>query len=1050
MTLETFEVIPADLPLVTLDIPIIEKLDKGFNDRIYKFLKLFNIDYNQKDVIKTAISLNKKLILSGKIKQEKQLKKSVTTSNELAPKTFIGEHMDDEDYKEKFKKYAESLGEDIPKEALFQNNRVEFLNEIMRKMLSLEFEKDESSCERTSEKDFKPLVHQLIVTRYLNSFTPYRGLLLYHGLGSGKTCSSISIMEGMKNTHKVYIMTPASLQANYRTQMKFCGDQIFKINNHWVFKELKSESNYDDIYSSLGIDKNFVTSKLNKIIKENDGIWIIEESKEPNYKNLDENEQLQIDKQIEVLIKEKYNYINYNGITKGKWAQMSQDSKNNTINPFDNSVIVIDEVHNFVSRIINKIRIKKKSVSTDIYEAILDAENCKIVPLSGTPYINYPSELGVLFNLIGGYTYSLEVTVELIKSSIEEKVFKQILNVPFIDSFDYDQSSHKLKILQNPYGFSKTETGKVIFDESLFITRYEFVEKIKEMLNNNPLFKIKKVEYVKYKKFPDQEKEFNEYFVTSDLKINNKEWFQSKIVGMVSYLGDKSDLMPEIVKTDDNEDIHIEYSDMSLHQIKQYSIIRNDERKLERRKTKKEDENKMNSTYRVFSRACCNFAFPQSLPRPMPKGNGQIAITEDDLDVVDNISLLSDVDGKYDESDVLDRHIDMSYKRRIDEVLQELSIHSEKYFNSDLAKLVKSSKNNMEQKTYPLNENSPKFYKIVSNLLNEDNVGCHLLYTNFRQLEGIGILSLILKYYGFIELRVVKSGTEGYTIELDKYYEDEEYVGDKKYFSLYTGTETPEAKEIIRNIYNSNFSALPLNIVNQINELVPNNEYKNLYGSIIKLLMITASGAEGIDLKNTRFVHITEPYWHHVRINQVIGRARRICSHAQLPPQYRNVEVFMYISKFSKDMNLEEFNALVTQDMSLSTDQSLYNIMERKRGLSVMFLDTLKEASIDCVVNYKDKCVSKPFSKLKNNKLYGIDYKMDPIKKFHVETTKSEIHLKTLDTDGKKVKYAVDVTKSPPILYNFELYYKSLKSGKEPILVKLGRMEEEGVASLDS
>jgi hypothetical protein len=49
--------------------------------------------------------------------------------------------MDDEDYKEKFKKYAESLGEDIPKEALFQNNRVEFLNEIMRKMLSLEFEK---------------------------------------------------------------------------------------------------------------------------------------------------------------------------------------------------------------------------------------------------------------------------------------------------------------------------------------------------------------------------------------------------------------------------------------------------------------------------------------------------------------------------------------------------------------------------------------------------------------------------------------------------------------------------------------------------------------------------------------------------------------------------------------------------------------------------------------------------------------------------------------------------------------------------------------------
>jgi hypothetical protein len=75
---------------------------------------------------------------------------------------------------------------------------------------------------------------------------------------------------------------------------------------------------------------------------------------------------------------------------------------------------------------------------------------------------------------------------------------------------------------------------------------------------------------------------------------------------------------------------------------------------------------------------------------------------------------------------------------------------------------------------------------------------------------------------------------------------------------------------------------------------------------------------------------------------------------------------------------------------------------------------------------------------------------MDPIKKFNLEKTKSEIHLKTLDTDGKKVKYAVDVTKSPPVLYNFDLYYRSLKSGKEPILVKLGKMEEEGIATLDA
>ena len=59
----------------------------------------------------------------------------------------------------------------------------------------------------------------------------------------------------------------------------------------------------------------------------------------------------------------------------------------------------------------------------------------------------------------------------------------------------------------------------------------------------------------------------------------------------------------------------------------------------------------------------------------------------------------------------------------------------------------------------------------------------------------------------------------------------------------------------------------------------------NLYGEIIKVIMITASGAEGISLKNVRFVHITEPYWHPVRLQQVIGRARRLCSHQELPEE---------------------------------------------------------------------------------------------------------------------------------------------------------------------
>ena len=1045
MGLELFDVIPVKTEPTQLLIEVNEELDQTHNEHIATLLKMFNINYNLKQIIKQAIPLNIKITLTGKVKKKKA-ERTLNKSTKLATNSLVSGIVDDEDYKEQFKEYLETLGEDVPKEPLFYNNRVEFLNEIMRKMISLKMDKDEASCEKTSEKDYKPLVHQMIVTRYLNSFTPYRGLLLYHGLGSGKTCSSISIIEGMKHSHKVFIMTPASLQANYRTQMKFCGDQLFKLSNNWVFIEKTTSTNYSDFFNLVGLNEKVVegNKELKQYMLNYGGLWVIKEgisanSNESNYERLDESEKAQIDELIDILIKYKYNYINYNGITKKRWNTYTHDNK---INPFDNSVIVIDEVHNFVSRIVNKLRIKKNSISTEIYKEIMTAENCKVVLLSGTPYINYPDELGVLFNLIGGYTFCLEVTIQLTKSSIEEKAFKKLLDLPFIESFEYEQKTNKLKIIQNPYGFAKEENGRIKFDEEMLIGRDEFLERINDALKDNDLFVIKKIEYVKYKKFP--ESDFDNYFVTPDLKINNKEWFQSKITGMVSYLGDKAELMPEIIKTEDDNDIHIEDCDMSMHQVEMYSAIRNEERKLERR-VKKDDQEKMSSTYRVFSRCCCNFAFPKDIPRPMPRDAKakNLKITEEDLDAVENESLLTDVDGKYDESDIEGRVVDMSYKRLIDDVLEQFERSPSMYFNSDLPKLV----NNTDRENLTsLITNSPKFYKILNNLLDTNNIGCHLLYTNFRQLEGIGILSIILKYYGFIELKIVKTGSGGYIIDFDKMYPDSEYVGERQYFALYTGTETAEQKEIIRNIYNSKFSALPPNIVEQINELIPRKEDKNMFGSIIKLLMITASGAEGIDLKNTRFVHITEPYWHHVRINQVIGRARRICSHADLPLELRNVMVFMYISKFKDGMDFEGFNALKTQDNSLTTDQSLFEIMERKRALSVMFLDTIKEASIDCVVNYKNKCVQKPFTKLKNNKIYSTDYTQDPIKKFALDTEKVELVKKTIDTDGVPVTYLVKKGKTQSTLYDYETY---MKNKKEPIYVKVGTLMADGTVKLE-
>jgi len=78
-------------------------------------------------------------------------------------------------------------------------------------------------------------------------------------------------------------------------------------------------------------------------------------------------------------------------------------------------------------------------------------------------------------------------------------------------------------------------------------------------------------------------------------------------------------------------------------------------------------------------------------------------------------------------------------------------------------------------------------------------------------------------------------------------------------------------------------------------------------GEIIKVLMITAAGSEGINLRNTRYVHLMEPYWHPVRLEQVIGRARRICSNKDLPIELQTVEVFLYLMIFTAEqLNSDE------------------------------------------------------------------------------------------------------------------------------------------------
>lgn len=102
----------------------------------------------------------------------------------------------------------------------------------------------------------------------------------------------------------------------------------------------------------------------------------------------------------------------------------------------------------------------------------------------------------------------------------------------------------------------------------------------------------------------------------------------------------------------------------------------------------------------------------------------------------------------------------------------------------------------------------------------------------------------------------------------------------------------------------------------------------------VDVLIITAAGGEGLDLKGVRNIIILDPVWNHAKLRQIIGRGVRYKSHAHLPEDERNVNVYKMILLERKVGS----NWLCDKNKSMSGDAILYRIIEKKK----VFNDNLK------------------------------------------------------------------------------------------------------------
>jgi hypothetical protein len=115
------------------------------------------------------------------------------------------------------------------------------------------------------------------------------------------------------------------------------------------------------------------------------------------------------------------------------------------------------------------------------------------------------------------------------------------------------------------------------------------------------------------------------------------------------------------------------------------------------------------------------------------------------------------------------------------------------------------------------------------------------------------------------------------------------------------------------------------------------NTPENMSGDKIKVVLITKAASEGVDLKNIRQIHIMDPWWNLNRVEQIIGRGIRLCSHKALPFEKRNAQIFLYTSYTGETETVDHY---------------MYRFAEKKAKKIGVVTRLLKENAMDCVMNH--------------------------------------------------------------------------------------------------
>uniref|UniRef100_A0A6C0JVE9 Helicase C-terminal domain-containing protein n=1 Tax=viral metagenome TaxID=1070528 RepID=A0A6C0JVE9_9ZZZZ len=932
--------------------------------------------------------------------------------------------------------------------------------------------------------------YQKFIREYMRQATPYRGILTYHGLGSGKTCTAIATSEALFSTSnkKIIVMTPFSLRKNFLKEVSLCGFRHFRLQNYWEELPISDPTTQLFAKSVLGLTDSYLKTATS--------VWVPDFRKgadASNYSTLDATQQTEIRRQIlSVLVwhEEKnpngrIRFINYNGISAKKLQAIACKKPANF---FDDAVIIVDEIHNLVRLMQGTIDpylirmkglrrlIPNEEVTVDkwnptlclqgtktyargylFYRLLLSAQNSKIVGLSGTPLINFPEELGILMNILHGYIPTLEFTIRAVGAVPQQQITDIMLKHPFVDFVrvgnDAAGGGSRVVCSLLPYGIKKIgqDVGVQRIPEGEAIPSInEIIPTIEEDLKTAGFIVNGSITAVAKALLPPFGEEFAKNFISANA-IKNKIVLVKRLTGLISYYkGSRTDLMPA-VKVDE-----VVRVPMSVYSQRMYVEARESEISSEKKKKGGEGASMSavwaevyemgtaakTSNYKMTSRQACNFTFPPAVLRPRPKtrkeqlaeaGAGDVggdivdgaperenfaeefpeldaaekedvaeaavaAAEEDELaqaidaaeggeDAVEEAPPAETVGGG--EDDIVKPAPASAAPKPLKTLLQKKASTiaadckagqkpGEDYKVSTVrAKecLVTLARDNLRlDKEDGLKVYSPKFAEMLKRI--SEARGSSLVYSQFLDMEGIGIFRLCMDVNGYAPIEIIKTPT-GFAFSKLTEMSFKKGPGVQPRYITFSGGEEEDVRRLALDIFNAKFDELPANI----KSILEGSAYINNHlGEICKVFCITSAGAEGLSLKNVRAVHIMEPYWNDVRLRQVKGRAIRIGSHLELPEEERNVSIYTYLTCFSEvaqkakssgEDRIDETIRLADRvekkeavalglpipegstEYVVTTDERLYLIAERKKGILNSLESVMKSAAVDCELNIK-------------------------------------------------------------------------------------------------